>query len=533
MVQKPFKIIYLLMTAYLYKVYQNYLYMKFRTIFAVVFAYLFSFYSCAQGVRNPIFNYSVEHMKNKQQVKGSYRILELNGRKGINPTSIHTRLQYPKHNLNHEKGSLSYWVFSLEELSAFKKRDVMFNEENLNTWTYSFLCDIPNIGDYDNSAFNLAFYTGWHPSLIAKFYKGNVFTDAIRPPKKAYAMASAFEMHKNTWYQFTITWDMPKKQINVYANGVLIATADSFTPDFVKSDIGDILYSGKPLMCFGELNMYTDVMSETQVKALFEKESTSIDKELQTSLRHIHAGENLKTFDWRPTKNKDWQLNWDVPMTDDNTLENFYLQGVVDTIKVTSEGTQIQTRKIAYRSSVRDQQMYLWSKKEFEGDIYVEYEFKTNQEFGLSLLMLQATGTSRENFKQDYKPRTTGVMSWVHSSDIRNYHIEYYRKMNAVRNDNSNIAMIKNPYEYPMGYGTLDENYEVGKWYKMQVLQHGNTFTCAINGKIVFEAEDKEFANNGPVLTSGRIALRCMVNTDMHFKNLKIYTKKLPYEIVD
>jgi hypothetical protein len=121
-------------------------------------------------------------------------------------------------------------------------------------------------------------------------------------------------------------------------------------------------------------------------------------------------------------------------------------------------------------------------------------------------------------------------MSWVHSSDIRNYHIEYYRKMNAVRNDNANAAMIKNPYQYPLGYGTLDEPLAVEEWHKLQVVQRGNEFTCAINGKVVFEAVDKKFSNNGPVLNFGHIALRCMVNTDMAFRNLKVYNRPLPYK---
>ncbi len=496
----------------------------------IILLWLVSGSVLAQNLPSPIHSYLKDGKAVEAEVTGDYRVLELEGRKGINPTSIHTRLKFPEHNLNQEKGTLTYWVFSLEELSAFKKRSVIFNEENLNTWTYAFLCDIPEIDDYDNTAFNLAFYTGWHPSLIAKFYKGDVFEDAIRPPKKAYAMASAFEMHKNKWYQFTLTWDMPSKQINLYANGVLVGTADQHTPTFERSLASDTLYSGKPLMCFGELNMYDEVLTEAQVAALFKQEATVIDEALQASLRHIHAGEDLKKFTWKPDEN--WEKTWETSLTEPNTLEHFYVQGVVDTVAVTPEGVHIQTLKVPYQPKHLNDQMYLWSKRTFEGDIYVEYEFRTNQKFGLTLLLLQASGTSREDFMKDYAPRTTGTMRWVHSSDIRNYHIEYYRVMNAVRNDNSNVAMIKNPYEYPLGYGTLDKVLEVGQWHKMQVLQQGNKFTCAINGKVLFEATDKAFANNGPVLTHGHIAFRCMVNTDMHFRNLNVYNKQLPYKEV-
>jgi hypothetical protein len=463
-------------------------------------------------------------------VDGEYRILELDDRKGINPTSIHTRLKIPNHNLNNPKGSLSLWVFSLEELFAFNKRPVMLTKENLNVWTYSFLSDIPNIGDFDNSNFNFAFYTGWHPSLITKFYKGDVFADAIRPPKKAYAMASAFEMEKNKWYQYTLTWDMEKKEINIYANGVLVGTADIHTPTFVRNKTNDTLYAGKPLLCYGELIMYDEVLSGKEVKELFKNKATHIDEELQSHLKHMHVGENPKSFNWKPED--DWSLSYENRMTSENTLDDFYVQGIVDTIEVTEEGVHIKTLPVEYEADATHKQMYLWSKQEFEGDIYIEYEFRTNQKFGLTLLLLQASGTSREDFMKDYPPRTSGTMALVHSSDVRNYHIEYYRQMSAVRNDNSNVAIIKNPFEYPVAYGTYQKGYEVGTWHKIQVLQQSNKLTFAVDGTIICEGIDKEFSNNGSVLTKGHIAFRCMVNTDMHFRNLKVYNKKLPYEEV-
>ena len=43
-------------------------------------------------------------------------------------------------------------------------------------------------------------------------------------------------------------------------------------------------------------------------------------------------------------------------------------------------------------------QMYLWTKQSFEGDLYVEFDFKSIRPGGLALLMLQAPGMQREDF---------------------------------------------------------------------------------------------------------------------------------------
>jgi hypothetical protein len=61
------------------------------------------------------------------------------------------------------------------------------------------------------------------------------------------------------------------------------------------------------------------------------------------------------------------------------------------------------------------------------------------------------------------------------------------------------------------------------------VLQEGPEITVAFNGRKCFTAVDRPFGNNGPVLNSGRIALRCMINTDVHYRNLTVANKILPY----
>ena len=47
----------------------------------------------------------------------------------------------------------------------------------------------------------------------------------------------------------------------------------------------------------------------------------------------------------------------------------------------------------------------------------------------------------------------------------------------------------------------------------------------AIDGVRMVEFEEDGMVNSGPVLTSGHIAIRCMVHTKMLFRNLKVYNR--------
>jgi hypothetical protein len=460
-------------------------------------------------------------------VCGPCRFLELDGRKGINPTSIHTVVSYSHHNLNRPCGSLTYWVFSLEEIFNFLKRDVMFTMANRSPHLFPLLTDNPDLGDFENATFWLGYEAQWHPAFLAKFYRGDVFLDAIRSPQKAYAMASAFEFQPNRWYQITLTWNFPEEEIFIYANGVRIAGSDRFHSAFRRDATGPVLYSGKPTLCFGELKFIDGMLAPEEAAALYLEESTCIDEAFQSGLRRTFAGAQLESFSFR--EGPEWVTKLDVNFKDKAHLQRFRIQGIVDKAQITPEGLHIATVKEAYEPQNRGKQMYLWSRDTFEGDLYVEYEFRPNQPFGLSLLVFQASGMSREDLELDYPVRTTGNMHWIHSADMRCYHLEYFRHMTAVRNDLDNAALVKNPYQWVMGFGCLEDPLKEHCWHKLQVLQEEGSITAALNGKKLFTANDRPFGNNGPVLNFGRIAIRCMINTDMHFRNLKVLNRHPPY----
>ena len=69
--------------------------------------------------------------------------------------------------------------------------------------------------------------------------------------------------------------------------------------------------------------------------------------------------------------------------------------------------------------------------------------------------------------------------------------------------------------------------YPLETWLRLDFLQTGGRIQCAINGQAVLDVEDRADQNNGPVLTAGRFAIRCMTRTDILIRNLSVRTRPL------
>ena len=113
-----------------------------------------------------------------------------------------------------------------------------------------------------------------------------------------------------------------------------------------------------------------------------------------------------------------------TPLTEEQ-IKEFYIQGHADSVKPDGhpEGLLIETPDVPYGTpDAFPKQVYIWSNKTFEGNIYVEFEWKTLKRGGLSLLMIQASGMTREDFMADYPKKTSGIMQTVHEENVRNYH---------------------------------------------------------------------------------------------------------------
>ncbi len=157
----------------------------------------------------------------------------------------------------------------------------------------------------------------------------------------------------------------------------------------------------------------------------------------------------MEEFTFQPDES--WTKQFDVDFqTPEEQIKEFYIQGWADAVKPkgSTEGLLIETPNIPYGADAYTKQVYIWSNKTFEGNIYVEFEWKALKPNGLSLLMIHASGMGREDFMADYPKKTSGTMLTVHGENVRNYHWEFYREMNDVRNDVGTAFSRKNPFAY-------------------------------------------------------------------------------------
>ena len=415
---------------------------------------------------------------------------------------------------------------SLEDLSSAHTADYM-KRDNEFFRNYGILSDHSNPGDYLNANFSLCFETDWHPVFFALFSKGKKHHSY----NHAAVTANHFTLRKYQWYQIVVTWDFDNNELALYMNGIKIGSHDVTANELIRTTVGKHLFAGNPTLCYSTLSFYDMVLSDLQVESIYQNQTTDFDADLDEELRKTYLGKDPEYFQW--SYSEEWKEKLNLSLLEKHHLDSFYLQGHSKGVKITSEGLAISTPDYPISEAVVDSQLYVWTYKAFEGDLYLEFEFKTLSEGGLSLLMTQASGMQREDFMKDYPLRTAGNMGMVAWSSVRNYHWEYYREMNDVRNDIACGAMLKNPYQYPLGFGCLEQQLEKNKWHKLQFQQIGNKIIGAIDGKIMIDAEDNGFIGQGPVYNFGRIAIRCMVRTNMIFRNLKVYNKNEYFDILD
>lgn len=480
----------------------------------------------AQNLSAPKFSYlSKFEFKDTSmcKVKGSYRIIEQDGRQGLNTTNIHSTLEMKAHTLKSKTGTVSIWVMSLEDLTPYRDREKM-GMNNPNYPNYPFLSDNPNPQNVQSANFKFFWCTAWHPSIKAQFGKGYFYQDNFIYPHFAFVSVSHFSLKARKWYQFTLTWNYAKEQYTLYANGILIGKQDQFKQNKMRRDsVNTSLFTGNPTLCYSDIRFYDTELSAKEVYSGFRKQVTHYDAELEKEFQYTYLGKKHKTFDFTP--GADWIKELSLTFQKASDLDSIYVQGNPVDIRITNDGLLFETLNKQYTGTLLDSQAYVWPKKFFEGDLYVEYEFKILRPGGLSLLMVQASGMNGEDFMADYPLKTNGRMSTVFGEDVRNYHWEYYREMSDMSNYLQNSLLAKNPFGLAMSFSALDKPYDYQRWNKLQFLQIGNKLIGAINGIVMVEYTDKSGINNGPVFNRGHIAIRCMIHTKMLFRNLKVYNK--------
>ncbi|MCX6855702.1 MAG: DUF1961 family protein [Verrucomicrobia bacterium] len=425
-----------------------------------------------------------------ESVKGPSRVLDLKGRKGIHPQSIHSVIKLGAHNLNDPKGTVVLWFFALEDLGASFIADHM-KMDNPHMATYAFLSDFETPRDVAEA--NFSFEWNRFNEFRAKFFKGTVYPRlGFDAPQKAWVQAVPFNyFQKHRWYQLAVTWDDAAKSAMLYVNGILIGTSDRFNKDFKRDIVSDTLYAGSPALCHGEVALYEPVLTGAELHKLYRDGAPDFDPAIEKELKHRFAGTDLEAFTFKPDDKWTKQFDCDFQKPTEQ-IKDWYIQGWAESIKPegSKEGLLIETPDIPYGWDAYPKQVYIWSEKTFEGNIYVEFEWKSQKPSGLALLMIHASGMGREDFMADYPRKTSGLMETVHGQNVRNYHWEFYREMNDVRNDVGTAFSRKNPFAYRIGFGSSPAPFANDVCHKAQIVQQDVNIRGAIDGKILLEIDD-------------------------------------------
>jgi hypothetical protein len=425
-------------------------------------------------------------------------------------------------------GTITLRLLALEDLDTCQRLP-QHNQHLPRSGRYRLLSDQPD-ADPGPAHFALAWDNYWHPNLMVKFAAGFEPWEIHNTPARAFAGAGHFAFHANEWLDISVTWDHPAMDYRLYANGVLVGTSDTlihhFGGTFQVDAPGEKLYLGNSAFAFAKLTGWTRALSPQELATQAQDGAPAVEPARTAALQSLYDADTPMPFAFDPDGN--WDLRFHADFQEASDLEKFYLQGNAAAARVTGGALEVHTGggPLPDHARFAEEHLYLWTEEFFDGDLYVEYEFMPLARGGLSLLILQASGMQREDFMACYPRRTTGSMSMVCWEDVRNYHWEYFREINDVRNDRISHGMIKNPWHRTMGFATRRGRYALNAWHRIQFLQEGNRLRAAVDGDCVLDLRDAPSANNGPILNCGRIALRTMARTEIAFRNVRAWNRK-------
>ncbi len=476
---------------------------------------------------SPLFEYPLSRipLKELDRRHTELRRLTHRGRGGVVSEHVFGAVVLGPHHLAEPKGSLSLWVMALEDLHTAQVLD-SHNLHIPSANEITLISDRESVWDSHAAHFAIVKSTHWTPSFYMKRFPGHVY-QAFKSPAKAVSAAGHFSMPAGRWLQILYVWDNAANHHVLYANGVRIGCGDSTqSKPLAVSPPGPFLCVGSPMLAHGDVRGYAEAFDDAGARALYAAEEPSPDPDFQAELERIYLGRGIAPL--LVPQGDGWETRLEASLCEPDALRLFEVQGCPQAPTVSDEGLRITTplQDPLHDFSVLDlNHVYLWSRESYEGDLHLSYEFQNLREGGLSLLMTRCSGMQREDTRRCHRPQTNGIMKTVCWEDVRNYHWEYLREMNDVRNDVASHALIKNPWFRALGFGIQGPRFALGSWHRLDFVQTGADIQCAIDGQVVITARDSAEDNNGPVFSTGRFAIRCMTRTDIRIRHLRVRTR--------
>ena len=466
----------------------------------------------------------VKKGKAEVTVNGPHRFVKVAGKTGFQPLSLETRLRIATGAHASASGTITLSVAPLESLSAIPALNAFITKDPLAR-SYNLLSDTWPAREFDRAVFAWQWQANWNPTVFARFMGGPIRWDH-KPV--AWVFTEHLPLDERQWYQLALTWNKPEHRYRMYVNGILSGNNDQ--PSEADPPNPE-LYLGNPAMVFRDLQIWGSELGAAEIARAYREAGLPSDPRVQKHLAALMVPQSKPKHSWSP--GPDWKLSYEASFTKPNDLEGWVQQGCLTDpfrmreMRTTPDGLLLDTPA----QIENETRVYLWSPRNFEGDIAVEFEFRPERDTGLALLVIQASGMQREDFITGHPRRTTGSMATIINDRVRNYHWEFFRRYDFnLRNGNTNV-LAKNPFQRPMGMSS-SPTLELGKFYRLQMVQEGRRLRGMIDGRLVLDVEDDPHINLGPVYNFGRIGLRLMYDTRMTFRNLKVWNRDLGVEPV-
>ena len=248
---------------------------------------------------------------------------------------------------------------------------------------------------------------------------------------------------------------------------------------------------------------------------------------LFSSFSHIYAGNKDK---WKLVMNDPMHKNWS---------ENWFLDGEVVEVKNTADGLIIWGGPEILNDAHHG---VLWTKKEFSGDIRIEYDYTRLDTMlnltAVTILYVHAQGDGKPENPADItlwnEERKIPAMK-TYFNRMNSYHISY-AAAEPSKDKTKQIDYIRaRRYDPALKSGLKGTDFSAeylnNDLFKVGVKYH---ITFMLDGKDLFfivKGDNKEvvckfYRTEYPYLSQGRIGLRHMYTRGAKYEHFKVYQKK-------
>lgn len=448
------------------------------------------------------------------ELEGPHRFRDVAGRRGLQLTSLKARATVRTTLPRSPQGTLSLWVSPLEDLTFTRGVE---SEPNV-PFDYPLVSDVFPARDLKRAKFGL-FARAGYPALLAKFAGGSMW-ERMDYGMAPFAYAEKILLRRGYWYHLALTWDRPGETMVVYVNGMMVGhnlRAGGF------EEPGAELQLGNPMFVLSDLQLEPRAVDAAEIDRRYRSKRPAENTVTEADFRAMLVPAFGAPLDLR--RDASWRSAYECSFTRAGEGADWLLQGPGK--KYLAEMRRETTAEGLYLKSpdqiANETRLYLWSPRAFEGDHWLEFDFRPESPAGLALLVLCASGMQREDYFADHGVPATGSMKTI-LRDLRNYHWEFFRRVEAMRTDVETQYLAKNPFGRRL-HASCIPRLEQNRWYRIRFLVAGRRLHGSIDGRTVFDVTDNPENNNGPVYNFGRIGLRLMYATAMRFRDLSLWTR--------